>query len=119
MGLEDLSKPVVDIRIRSIGSHRIAYLKGDLSMLTAPDIEQQLAPTFQVRGLSLVLDLGEVEFVDSSGFGALISWRHRVEHGGGSIQLMRVPKSLHTLLELSKMEGRFNILESEADLRAG
>lgn len=85
-------------------------------MTTAPAIEYSLTSTFLIRDLSLVLDLGEVDFIDSSGFGALISWRHRVQDAGGRIRLMRVPEGLLTLLKFAQMEGRFEILASEAEL---
>ena len=106
----------VDLRIRDLGSHRIVYLQGELAMNTAPAIEYSLASTLLLRNLSLVLDMGAVDFIDSSGFGALISWRHRVEDGGGRIRLMRVPECLRTLLRFAQMEGRFEILESETAL---
>lgn len=106
----------VDIRIRDVGSHRVVYLRGDLVMATAPAIEHSLRSTLLSRELSLVLDLGAVDMIDSSGLGALISWRQRIQEAGGTIRLMRVPGSLLTLLRLTHMEGRFEMLESEDEL---
>ncbi|MEQ9367331.1 MAG: STAS domain-containing protein, partial [Leptospirales bacterium] len=118
MRMADSSDSSVDLRIRDFGSHRIVYLQGELAMSTAPAIEYSLASTLLLRDLSLVLDMGGVDFIDSSGFGALISWHHRVEDGGGRIRLMRVPDCLRTLLRLAQMEGRFKLIESEAELSA-
>ncbi len=112
----ETSDSSVDIRIRDVGAHRVVYLRGDLSMTTAPAIEHSLRSTLLSRELSLVLDLGEVEMIDSSGLGALVSWRQRIQEAGGTIRLMRVPTSLLTLLRLTQMEDRFQMLESEEGL---
>lgn len=106
----------IDIRIRDVGVHRVVYLHGELGMMTAPAIEHSLRSTLLSRGLSLVLDLGSVGMIDSSGLGALISWRQRLKEAGGSIRLMRAPESLLALLRLTQMEDRFELLQSEDEL---
>ena len=54
---------------------------------------------------SLVVDLAEVGFVDSSGLGLLVSLRQLAEDRGASFVLRAVPERVTRLLELTGLMG--------------
>jgi len=62
----------------------------------------------------LVLDLGQVEFVDSSGLGALLSALRQANSLGGDIKLAQLSRAVRVVVELTRMHRIFEIFESAA-----
>ena len=63
----------------------------------------------------IVVDLGDVTYIDSCGLGVLIAKLVSVRNKGGDLKLSRVSARSHRLLEICKLEGIFQVYESEAD----
>lgn len=64
---------------------------------------------------SLLLDLGEVPYVDSAGLGQLVQVYATVRKHGGTLKLLHVTRRLHDLLVISKLLTVFETFDSEAD----
>lgn len=81
--------------------------------LQAKDVEQFRAALEEIFATSpngLILDLKEVEFVDSSGLGALVAtFKQAKEHGG--MELCHVSPNILTLLKLTHLDKIFTIHE--------
>jgi anti-sigma B factor antagonist len=60
-----------------------------------------------------VLDLHRVNFVDSSGLGALIACYSTVRKHRGSMTLVRLPRQVQDLMELTKLTTFFDICDTE------
>ena len=59
-----------------------------------------------------VIDLQQVDFIDSSGLGALIACYSTVRKQGGGMTLVRLPKQVHDLMEMTKLTTFFDICET-------
>jgi anti-anti-sigma factor len=59
-----------------------------------------------------ILDLQGVTFIDSSGLGALVACFSTVRKQGGSMKLVRVPKQVYHLMEITKLTHFFDIFET-------
>ena len=64
----------------------------------------------------LVVDLSRVEFMDSSGIGALVAMHSKVFGSGGRFSLLAPSEQVRNVLNLVKLSGYFQTLESEEDL---
>lgn len=62
--------------------------------------------------LKMVVDLGKVHWIDSSGLGLLIRGFTRLQKNGGELKLARVTKSVLSLLQMTKLNTVFNIYDS-------
>lgn len=86
---------------------------GELDLASAPEfrkaVDSQLEDWAGVNGL--VLNLGQVSFVDSSGLGAILGRYKRIRQRGGLMVLVDVPEPVRRLLEFS---GIFRIIPSRA-----
>lgn len=73
-----------------------------------------------VRGLlddnrtRLVLNLGDVDYIDSSGIGELVSAYTAVKNRGGELKLLHLTKKVHDLLQLTKLYTVFDVHTDEA-----
>lgn len=61
----------------------------------------------------IVLDLGGVPYMDSSGMGELIGAHTTVTTAGGEIKLLNLAKHVHDLLKLTKLYTVFEVFEDE------
>jgi anti-sigma B factor antagonist len=62
----------------------------------------------------IVLDMGEVTYVDSSGLGELVASHTAVTRAGGKIKLLNLNKGVNDLLVLTKLSTVFESFKDEA-----
>jgi anti-sigma B factor antagonist len=65
----------------------------------------------------LLIDFQNVFFMDSSGLGALVIARNRVQKAGGKLMLCGLNGQARMLLEISGMEHAFEVYETVEDCR--
>jgi anti-sigma B factor antagonist len=61
----------------------------------------------------ILLNLGEVSYIDSSGIGELVSAFTTVTNGGGQLKLLNLTKRVKDLLQITKLYTVFDVHESE------
>ncbi len=62
----------------------------------------------------ILLDLGEVSYIDSSGLGELVSAYTTARNQGAALKLLKLTKKVHDLLQLTKLYTVFDIYDDEA-----
>lgn len=72
-----------------------------------------------VRGLitegkkKIILNLGEVDYIDSSGVGELVGCFTTVRNAGGELKLLNLSQKVHDVLHVTKLYTVFDIREDE------
>ncbi len=64
---------------------------------------------------SLLLNLAEVTYIDSSGIGELVSAYTAVSSQGGQLKLLNLTKKVHDLLQITKLYTVFDVRNDEAE----
>jgi anti-sigma B factor antagonist len=73
-----------------------------------------------IRGLlqdqrnAILLDLADVDYIDSSGIGELVSGFTAVKNQGGDLKLLHLTKKVHDLLQLTKLYTVFDVFTDES-----
>ena len=62
----------------------------------------------------ILLNLGDVNYIDSSGIGELVSAFTTVRNQGGELKLMNLTKKVHDLLQITKLYTVFDVKDDEA-----
>ena len=62
----------------------------------------------------ILLNLGDVTYIDSSGIGELVSAFTSVRNQGGELKLLNLTKKVHDLLQITKLYTVFDIKDDEA-----
>jgi anti-sigma B factor antagonist len=62
----------------------------------------------------ILLDLGEVNYIDSSGLGELVSAYTTVKNQGAALKLLKLTRKVHDQLQLTKLYTVFDIYDDEA-----
>jgi anti-sigma B factor antagonist len=62
----------------------------------------------------ILLNLGDVNYIDSSGIGELVSAYTTVKNQGGELKLLNLTKKVHDLLQITKLYTVFDVRDDEA-----
>ncbi len=62
----------------------------------------------------ILLNLGDVDYIDSSGLGELVSAYTSVKNAGGELKLLQLTKKVHDLLQITKLYTVFDVKDDEA-----
>ena len=63
----------------------------------------------------ILLNLGEVSYIDSSGIGEMVSGFTTVTNGGGQLKLVGLSKRVKDLLQITKLYTVFEAYDDEAE----
>jgi anti-sigma B factor antagonist len=61
----------------------------------------------------IILNLGDVNYIDSSGIGELVSGFTTVKNQGGEVKLLHLTKKVHDLLQITKLYTVFDVHSDE------
>jgi anti-sigma B factor antagonist len=61
----------------------------------------------------ILLNLGDVSYIDSSGIGELVSAFTTTKNQGGELKLLHLTKKVHDLLQITKLYTVFDIKDDE------
>jgi anti-sigma B factor antagonist len=62
----------------------------------------------------ILFNLGDVNYIDSSGLGHLVSAFTSVRKQGGELKLLNLTNKVHDLMQITKLYTIFDILDDEA-----
>ena len=62
----------------------------------------------------ILLNLGNVNYIDSSGIGELVSAFTTVRNEGGDLKLLNLTKKVNDLLQITKLSTVFDVKDDEA-----
>lgn len=105
--MQTSTRQVGDVVVVDI-SGRITVGEGNVMLR---DIIRELADKDNKK---IVLNLGEVGYVDSSGLGELVKTHTTVHNKGGELKLANLNKRVHDLLQMTRLSAVFNIQADEA-----
>ena len=96
--------------IRQIGDVSIVDLSGRITLGDGAGIVRETVKDILKKGQKkLLLNLGEVSYIDSSGLGELVSAYATGASQGAQIKLLNVQKRVHDLIQITKL---YTVFES-------
>jgi anti-sigma B factor antagonist len=93
-------------RTQDLGGCTLIHLAGEIDLANAPKLEVQLC-TLAEQG-SVVVDLTEVDFLDSTALSAMVVAYHRAHALGNTIRLAGAHGSVKRLLEVTRLDAHFD-----------
>ena len=77
---------------------------GRLNMVAAPRLKTAIEQAVDAGRPRIVVDLGAVSFIDSSGLGALIAGLKRARQASGDLRIAGVNTQVATVLRLTNLD---------------
>jgi anti-sigma B factor antagonist len=101
---------------RQVDGVTIVDLSGRITLGEGSTILRDIVRDMIAKGnKKILLNLGDVTYIDSSGIGELVSAFTTVRNGGGELKLLNLTKKVHDLLQITKLYTVFDIKDDEAN----
>jgi len=104
------------IETRTSGPVTILDIHGKITIGEgSAEVRNMVRELLQAGKKDILLNLGDVSYVDSSGIGELVSSFTTVSNQGGRLKLLNLTKKLKELLAITKLLTVFDSYEDEED----
>jgi anti-sigma B factor antagonist len=109
----------MDIKERVVGGVSILDLSGKI-VLGEGDMQakERIKDLLADGQRKILLNLADVNYIDSAGLGALISSYTTAKREGGSLKLVNLTKRIQDLLAITKLITVFETFDNEAEALA-
>lgn len=97
------------------GDVTVFALKGNLDALTAPTLKKEIEALLAARKINVVFDLSDLELIDSSGVGAIVSLFKRVRTLQGDVKIARLQGQPAEIFKLLRLDRAFEIFDLKED----
>jgi anti-sigma B factor antagonist len=102
---------------RAVGDVVIVDVSGKVTLGDGGDVvlKDKMASLVQQGTKKVLLNLGDVSYVDSAGLGAIVQSYATMNKNGGSLKLLNTTKRIKDLLSITKLLTVFECHDNEAD----
>jgi len=108
----------MEIKAREHRNHQIIEIVGDVDLYNVSELKQAIFDVVEKDGVeSLIIDMHETNYLDSSGIGALVAGQKKIKARGGKFALMSIKEDVLNVLKLATLDQFFTIYDSETDLQ--
>ena len=110
----------MEITTRNVGKCKVLVCSGQITLGPATAAARTAIRDAVADGPErLILDLGNVSYVDSGGIGELMAGFVHVRNKGGNLVLLNLTKKINTLLVVAKLITVFDVFEDEKEAVKG
>lgn len=114
IGMEGRSPVKMQTTARQVGGVTVLDISGRITVGEGNVILREIVRDLAEKGAkAIVLNLSEVQYVDSSGIGELVKAHTTIRNQGGQLKLTNLNKRVHDLLELTRLSAVFDIQKDE------
>ena len=105
----------VKLNSRQVGEVSVVDVAGRITLGEGSSALRDLLREMVSKGQKkILLNLGDVSYIDSSGIGELVSGFTTVTNSGGDLKLLNLNKRVKDLLQITKLYTVFDVHEDEA-----
>lgn len=105
----------MEISASYVESAVVVGCRGRLNMAAVPQLRSAITAAVDNGGKRLVVDLGEVPFVDSSGLGVLVAGLKQARQAGGDLRIAAAGDQVRTVLALTNLDRVLRPYETVGD----
>jgi len=99
---------------RQVNGVTVVDMSGRITLGEGSVILREAVKDLVAKGQKkILLNLGDVTYIDSSGIGELVSAFTSVRNQGGELKLLNLTKKVHDLLQITKLYTVFDIKDDE------
>ena len=99
------------------GNFLLVRIKGDLDMHTVPEFKKKITTIMNQKGIdNLILNLKSVNFIDSTGLGAILGRYRELTSNNGELILIGLTSPVKRIFQLSGVLELISVYESEDDI---
>jgi anti-sigma B factor antagonist len=106
----------VKLTSRHVGDVAVIDAAGRITLGEgASDFRETIRDIVSKGNKKVLLNLGDVSYIDSSGIGEMVSGFTTVTNSGGQLKLVGLSKRVKDLLQITKLYTVFEVFDDEAE----
>jgi anti-sigma B factor antagonist len=107
----------MDINVKREGKRSVVEVTGDIDLYTSPKLREAVLELFRQRGQeTVVVDLSDVQYIDSSGIASLVEGLQESKKIGARFVLASLNEAPKHVLELTRLLAVFEIADCAEDV---
>jgi len=105
----------MEVKVRQTNGRTIVDVFGDIDMKTSDALTVVLRDLADKKTTQIIVNLENVDFMDSSGLAALVECLQRVRKYNGRLRLFGLSKNLMEVIKIVKLDSVFSIFSTEKE----
>ncbi|WP_078429412.1 STAS domain-containing protein [Alkalihalobacterium alkalinitrilicum] len=105
----------LEIRQETKGNMHLLRLSGEVDAFTAPKLREVLIPLTEESGMKIIVDLADVDYIDSTGLGIFIGALKSTHNYESHIQLQGLSSRLQRLFKITGLDEVIDIETQEKE----
>ena len=115
LGMEGKTPVKMQTGTRQVGDVIVLDISGRITLGEGNVVLREIVRDLADKGNKrIVLNLGDVNYIDSSGVGELVKTHTTIRSKGGELKLTNLNKRVHDLLQMTRLSAVFDIQKDEA-----
>jgi len=102
----------MEISEERFGGVTVLKLSGRLDSVSAPELKERVKACARNGQLRLVIDMNDIDFVDSSGLGSLVVCLRSLKKVAGDMRIAALQDRVRAVFELIRLHHIFEIFDS-------
>lgn len=107
------------VDVRRDGSAAVVSVSGELDLASGPELEAELDRLAGPETQLVVVDLRQLDFMDSTGLSIIVRAHQRMAGEGCEMGLVKGSQQVQRLLDLTGVAERLRLVDSPDDLLNG
>jgi anti-sigma B factor antagonist len=100
---------IIELAPEPAGSWPVLRVAGEIDIQTSPILEEHLQRALDLGKNSIVVDLNEVTFLDSTGLSVLVAGFKRCQGAGGDMRIERPQPNVLRVFEITGLADAFHV----------
>lgn len=101
----------IKIEVREVNNLPLIKVSGEVDVYTAPKLKSRILDLIDNGKYTMIIDLNDVDFMDSSGLGVLVGGLKRVGPHKGSIKLVCNRPNILKIFKITGLNKVFEIFD--------
>ena len=106
----------MEISFRQLQSHKIMKVNGEVDLYNVSELKKALFDAIDDTVSSLIVDMKDIFYMDSSGIGALVAGQKKMKAKNGKFALLNIHEDVMNVLKLATLDKFFTIYNTEKEI---
>ncbi len=112
----DEKEPIGEVRWQDATA--VVDVRRDVDLYSTPQFQQLLSDLLDRRPRRVLVNLGEVGYMDSSGVASLVKALSQAKEVGAELRLFGLSDRVRGIFEITRLDTVFDIYDSEGEARS-
>ena len=104
----------LSLSTEDVDGHRIVSVRGEVDVYSAPTLRKTLQDSMDEQHPSLLVDLSDIAFIDSTGLGVLVAGQNKAIELGGKLDVVCDQERVLKLFRITGLDEVFGIYPTRA-----